>query len=231
MIAITLRRTAIITVALTVGCGGNPLNIENCKDQYGRGATAPNNVKVTCEPTGGPEVWCRATADNSADLYVYCPLSFDVTNQTQWILSDPSLGVFDPSHPGHLRAVGSGMVTVTANYIPAGYVYPVPSFQHPAFLMNGDAPAERAIDFSIIVFGPSTSPPKPILSGVQITLEPERGPVQSCITTSNGCFKLLVVPGHVTITATKDGYQPLMKDVQVPGTNTSFSTQLDMAPL
>ena len=34
-------------------------------------------------------------------------------------------------------------------------------------------PAERAIDFSIVVFGPSTSPPKPILSGVQITLEPE----------------------------------------------------------
>src|SRR5437016_7395011 len=100
-------RTAIITVALTVACGGNPLKIENCKDQLGRGATAPNNVKLTCEPTGGPEVWCRATADNSADLYVYCPLSFDVTNQTQWISSDPSLGVFDPSHPGHLRAVGS----------------------------------------------------------------------------------------------------------------------------
>jgi hypothetical protein len=228
-------RIAIVTAALTVGCGGSPLKIENCKDQYGRGATALNVVKVTCDLIGGPEVSCRATADNSADLYVYCPLSLDATNQTQWTSSDPSVGVFDPSHPGHLRAVGSGMVTVTANYyLHAGDVNPVPSFEHPTFLMNGDAPAERAIDFQILVFGPATSPPKPILSGVQITLEPERGPVQSCITTGSGTCsagKLVVVPGRVTVMATKDGYQPLVKDVQVPGTNTSFSTQLDMVPL
>jgi hypothetical protein len=43
---------------------GSPLSITDCHDQYGRGGTAPNILKVSCTPAG-LNVQCVGIADNS----------------------------------------------------------------------------------------------------------------------------------------------------------------------
>ena len=209
-----MRFIAFIALVLVghIGCGGSPTEIENCKDSVGRGATGPNNIEVACTPIGS-DVQCTATASNSADLYVYCPISFDATADTRWISSNPQAAVFDQARPGLLRAVGSGIVVVTANY-PSTSAFPVLQRGYPAFFMSPGQAPESAISVVINVADPSTTPPTAVREA-QVALEPERGPAQSCTTKTGTCDprSIYVLPGHATVRVTKEGYQPAIREL------------------
>jgi hypothetical protein len=228
MRSIALKLVILFLFADT-GCGGSPTSIKDCKDSVGRGATGPNNIEVSCTPIGN-DVQCLATASNSADLYVYCPISLDATADTRWISSNAQVAVFDQTRPGFLRVVGSGLTFVTANY-PSTSAFPVLQRQYPAYYMSPGQVAEAAIHLTINVLEPSRTPPTP-LQGVQITVEPERGPNQSCMTKIGTCDRhsLIVLPGHFMVRATKEGYQPVTKELEANAITDRFgiAIRIDM---
>lgn len=207
--------TVFILALLLADCGGNPLSIKDCKDQYGRGGTAPNILRVSCT-SAGSDVRCQSIADNSASNYVYCPTSLDATAQTTWTSSNPSVAVFDQS-PGFLRGTGMGMTVITMNY------QGLPKLPEAlAFFITPGVAAERMTDCGVGVFGPNMT----LLSGVQILVEPERGPSQQCLSSQFGqCpfHSLWLLSGSTTVSANKDGFQPWTMALQVDPSKGGYS--------
>jgi hypothetical protein len=221
-------RKANVAAALFVlclpACGGNPLDITDCHDAAGRGGTAPNILKLSCAPAGST-VRCQAIADNSASLYVYCPVSADVTAQASWMSSDPSVASFDMAQAGLLRPVASGLVAITAAF----QGLPLQSGSL-AFFVSPSVNAERAVTLNLRIFGPNSAP----LSDARVTAAPERGPVVSCTTKGGSCSSTLyVLGGDVIVTVEAVGFQLLVTHIQVDGTHNSyFQTQrLDLVPV
>ena len=186
--------------------------------------------KLICTPVGS-DVQCVSTASNSADLYVYCPISFDATADTQWISSNAQAADFDRARPGFLRAVGSGIIFVTANY-PSTSAFPVLQRQYPAFFMTPGQLPEPAILLTINVLDASTMPAT-ALRDVQISVETERGPNQSCTTRVGTCDRhsIFVLPGHLIVRTAKDGYQPVTRELDANAVSDRFGILLrvDMA--
>jgi hypothetical protein len=212
---------ALFLGMLVHGCGGSPLSVTDCHDQYGRGGTAPNILKVSCTPAGS-DVTCEAIADNSASNYVYCPISGNVTAQTAWISSNPSVAVFDQSRPGFLRAVGRGIAVITADYQRlAG------SPEALAFFITPGTNAERMANFGVGVFGPNMSP----LSGAQIVVELARGPSQQCLTQNAQCpsHSMWLLSGSATVRASKDGFQPWTIALEVDPAKGGYSVHQQIA--
>jgi hypothetical protein len=221
--ALIERLAPILAVLWLTACGGNPLDITDCHDSAGRGSTAPNILKLSCTPAGS-NVRCQAIADNSASLYVYCPVSADVTPQASWMSSDPSVASFDPGQPGLLRALASGLVAITAGF--QGLPLQSGSF---AFFVSPSVNAERAVTLNLRIFGPNSTP----LSDARVTAVPERGPMVSCTTKGGSCSSTLyVLGGDVGVTVEAAGFQPLVTHILVDGTHNSyFQTQrLDLEP-
>lgn len=216
--------TLIVAAAVAVGCSGNPLSITDCHDQYGRGGTAPDALKITCTPSG-VDVKCQAIADNSASSYVYCPTSEDVTTKATWHSNDASIAVLDPARPGLFRTVGDGIAVFTAEYQRLPVV-----ISARAFLVSPGVVAESMVGFTVAVFGVDQARQ----SEVQVVVALGRGPIQTCVTQDNGLCpsrSLHVVSGNVEMRATKDGFQPWTITLHADTSNGDISQRIDLTPI
>jgi hypothetical protein len=220
-----MRSTAaVLLIAISAAnCGGNGITIENCHDQYGRGSTLPNALKVTCVPAGS-DLSCQAIADNSASNYVYCPTSENVTTKATWAANDSAIAVADPTRPGFFRTIGDGIAVITAAY----QRLPVVVGARP-FLVSPGIPAEQMVALALSVL----SSDQTRLSGVDIVLEQARGPVQTCVTANGSCspVRFRVISGSATIRAAKAGFQALTMTLPIDISHGDLSQQITLIPL
>jgi hypothetical protein len=212
--------TAFATAMLCVKCGSAPT--VPCTDQYGRGDTNLNEIKVSCA-TIGAQLQCRALADIGG-LYVYCPRQQDVTEAATWFGSDASIvrvltpGVFTAVGVGHtaVHAVWSGLDSDDFARTPVAVfpgTAPLPTYEIWGDVwLAGQTWATSAIDGAVIevldglVVGQTSTSgqPPPLLPGY---LGPRGG---------RGSYSLLgVPPGTYRLRISKNGYVSQEQTVSV----------------
>jgi hypothetical protein len=210
----------VALVLLTAGCSPSS---PSCTDQFGRGSSQPDRLVVTCLPTGS-DLQCSSVATNTPGLYVYCPVSLQVTDVTTWVSSNPTVASFAQGGlPGYLKVLVGGQVQLTASY---GFL----SFATNAYAVAPGVAPERMVSFSVIVQDSVTSARVP---GVQVDLSPDRGLPQTCQTGEFGsCLpSLWVLPGNVHIRLTKAGYQTGDTSVTLSSDSLSAAPILALARL
>ena len=212
--------TAFAAVMMCVNCGGSPT--APCTDQYGRGDTHLNEIKVSCV-TVGSQLQCHALADIGG-LYVYCPRQQDVTETATWIASDASIvraltpGVFTAIGVGHtaVHAVWSGLDSDDSARTPIAVfpgTAPLPTYEiFGSVWRDGQTPATSYIAGAVIevldglIAGQSSTSglPPPLLPGY---LGPFGGP---------GYYRILgVPPGTYRLRISKNGYLSQERTVSV----------------
>ena len=194
----------------------------SCTDQYGRGSDQPDVLNISCAAVGS-DLQCSAVATNTGGLYVYCPVTLSVTDQTSWTSSDVSVAAFTGSPPGFLKVFVPGRVEVAATF---GFLRGSAT----TFAVAPGAIPERMIQVSVIVQDSRTAARVP---DVIVDVMPERGPAQTCLTGQfGGCLPFpQVLSGTTRIRASKAGYQPI--EVSLPPPQNSFfqATILKLSPL
>jgi hypothetical protein len=193
----------VTTLAVTCGIAAisascSSMTAPSCTDQEGRGSKLPSELDITTCVQDGNDVRCRAVATNRHDLYVYCPIDLDVTDQATWISSDTTVGVFDA--PGHLKVLSAGQVQVSAKYgLLATLSYPKWLF----VVAPGSVP-QHIIRWGVVVDDGATR--RSIVDAV-VQLQPQSGPTQTCQTDSRGVCDFTIVAGTVQVQISKTGYQ------------------------
>ena len=204
----------VIAVLSVAGCGS--ATGPTCSDKYGRGSNQPDILKISCSPLGS-DIQCRADATNVGDLYVYCPVTISVTDQTSWESSNPAIATFVASPAGLLEVHAAGRVEISGSW---GYLRDN-SGPFPFAVAPGVAP-EGLIKVSVLAEDSRTSAR---LQDAFIEIAPERGETQTCITgNQGGCLPYpQVLPGTTRVRATKAGYQPA-EALLAPPTGGSFQS-------
>lgn len=208
----------------------------SCTDAEGRGSSAPDTIVITCAPNGA-DVQCTAVGTNTDGLYVYCPVTFDWTDQVMWIATDPAADFAHPGAPtdpsvaafgrpgtpaGFLKVSGAGRVQITASF---GFL----SSNTYAFAVAPGVTAERLATLYVNASDARTSA---ALSGVQVDVHPDRGGPQACVTNQfGGCVGTLwVLTGSVQIHGAKAGYQDAQTSVTFTPGNLSQGINLKLTP-
>jgi hypothetical protein len=203
------RRDARLFMAalpLIAGCGASPT--APCTDQYGRGETTLNELKVSCA-TLGPQMRCQAIADVGG-LYVYCAMERDVTQAANWTIADSavarvaSAGTFEAVSAGHtvVQATWNNLAAARAIAVFPGTA-PLPTneifgnvsdaAQGPAIGISGAV--VQVLDGLVAGQTATSGVPPPLLPGYV-------GPLGGA-----GYYRILGVPiGTYHIRITKDGY-------------------------
>lgn len=201
-------------VATGLSCGGP--SAPSCTDSLGRGAISFNELRISCNSTDSA-MQCAATADNGADLYVYCPMSQDVTQHATWSVGDPTIVTLVA--PGRFEARVEGNTYVRAAWNPTAdpvltsvmrpvSVFagtgPMPTMEiFGSVYQRGSTPATGAINGAVVqildglVTGrlATSGMPPPLLPGY---FGPFGGP---------GYYRLLGVPaGSYHLRITREGY-------------------------
>ena len=126
---------------LVLSCGSSPA--APCLDQNGRGDTRFNEIKLSCVTTAS-QLQCQAVAD-IAGLYVYCPMSEDVTQAADWTVGDGS--VVRTLMPGVFAAVAAGHTFVHATWHGLDSNMP-PGTYHLRISKDGYASQDRTVTVS-----------------------------------------------------------------------------------
>jgi hypothetical protein len=168
-----------------------------------RGSTTGSSIYVTCAPAGS-DLQCDSHFTNRSDFYICTPVDEVVTADTHWSVSDPSVGLFDPSRPGLLRTVSRGPTEIIATYKTVyDSIGPVAFFLSP-----GTAPV-KLVWLELLVTDEQS---KAYLPGADALVIQDGLPEQRCTTGPGGtCFgpgsRLWVfATGPVHIVVSKAGY-------------------------
>jgi len=190
-----------------------------CSDP--RATSAFNTLLVSCTPSGS-DARCTATADNY-NTYTCGTRTMDVTASAQFISSDPLVATFGVpgAAPGYLTAVGTGNVTITADYANLDVIETARMFLSPG------VPSENLVDLSVRVRSAVTLAS---IAGASVTVTPDKGLPQSCETNQFGSCRVLLRHGVYIIAATAAGYQPGQSTLGSGATSISLTTTLDLIP-
>ena len=211
-----LRIAAAILVVSGSACG---TTAPSCTDQYGRGDTQLNFLTAQCR-TIGSQLQCQSVASING-LYVYCPMSRDVTLSTGWTVGDSGIvrlvasGVFEAAGIGN-TFVRADWQKIESDMRPVSVFTstpPLPTFEiFGSVYQAGKTVSTGAINGAVVqildglVAGRTSTSgvPPPLLPGY---LGPFGGP---------GYYRLLgVPPGTYRMRITKDGYASQERDVTV----------------
>ena len=194
----------------------------SCTDQYGRGSDQPDSLNISCSAVGS-DLQCIAVATNTGGLYVYCPVTLNVTDQTSWSSSDDAVAAFIGSPSGFLKVLAAGRVHIAATY---GFLRGATT----SFAVAPGTTPERMIQVSVIVEDGRTAARVP---DVMVEVIPERGPAQACITGQFGsCLPFLeVLSGTTRIRASKPGYQSVETSLPPPTPGLFQSVILKLSPV
>jgi hypothetical protein len=203
-------------------------------DSLGRGQTQLNHVDVVCGPGAGATMQCQATASITG-LYVYCPMSQDVTALASWSVGDPTIvksdggGVFEAIRAGDTTIEATWERTTTFGPKPVSVFQGTPPY--PTYEIFGtvrDAMAANAgMNGATVTILDGVVAGRSVTSGVPPPLLPGYvGPFGG-----TGYYRLLGIPaGMYTVRATKDGYQPMTKTVTVRGGSSIDFPLVPIAP-
>lgn len=198
-------------VPLVLSCGGSPT--APCTDQYGRGDTTFNEIKLSCATTAS-QLQCQAVADIGG-LYVYCPMQQDVTQSAEWIVGDGSVvrtvtpGVFAAAATGHtfVHATWHGLDSNDFGRTPVAVfpgTAPLPTYEVSGTVwLAGQTPSASPIGGAVIQILDGLIAGQMATSGVPPPLLPGYfGP-----TGGPGYYRILGVPsGTYHLRINKDGY-------------------------
>jgi len=209
---LVLAGLTLLTIALSCRSSTAP-----CTDAEGRGSTTFDEVVVACS-TSSTELICTATADNANELYVYCPLSKDVTQVATWTAADPSIVALIAS--GHFAAAAPGHTYITAAWQATPFTT-LTSYQKPVAVYPGTQPLPTW-EISGAVYRAGTTPAAGAIDGAKVTIldglaagqtaisgvPPPSLPGYYVATTVNHYFYRLlgIPPGTYHMRVTKDGY-------------------------
>jgi hypothetical protein len=200
----------LLTLPLIAACGASPT--APCTDQYGRGETGLNELKVSCA-TVGSQLQCQSIAD-IAGLYVYCPMQQDVTQAASWTIADSTIGrvtapgVFQALAPGHsvIHATWNGLDSMNFGSIPiavfpgtapmpTGEISGTVSEAGQSLLVPIGGAVVQVLDGLVAGQTATSGVPPPILPGYF-------GPIAGA-----SYYRILgVPPGTYHVRITKDGY-------------------------
>jgi len=216
---------------LVLSCGSSPA--APCLDQNGRGDTRFNEIKLSCVTTAS-QLQCQAVAD-IAGLYVYCPMSEDVTQAADWTVGDGS--VVRTLMPGVFAAVATGHTFVHATW----HGLDSNDFgRNPVAVFPGTAPLPTYEVFGTVSQAGQTPSASPISGAVIQVLD---GLVAGQMATSGvppallpgylgpfggqGYYRILgVPPGTYHLRISKDGYASQDRTVTVSTGSPSADFQL-----
>jgi hypothetical protein len=124
----------------------------------------------------------------------------DVTVLTQWNASNPSVAMF--AAPGFLKVLGPGVVAVFAAQ---GFL----KSDSLAFSVAPGSTPERMVHLQVSVVDASVVTTNKWLVGAAIDITPDRGPTQSCTSSSPiGSCDFWVFSGAMRVHASASGYEP-----------------------
>jgi hypothetical protein len=190
----TVLASVLITVALACRCGGSVTAPATCDGE--------TTVTLTCTPSGS-DLACHA-------VYALIPIGLgaecnvhDVTSQTLWVSSNPSVAAFDVPTAGYLRVLASGQVIITAPSAVTnlGALYPANGL---GFVVALGSAAQQMVDLLVLVEDSITGKR---LTGASIQVVPSQGPA-GCLTVNGNCDVWFLPVSSVTVFATAAGYQP-----------------------
>jgi hypothetical protein len=205
---------AAALVAATMSCGAPTSPCD------GRPPAGFNVLLVSCTPIGS-DAQCSATADNNVSK---CrPEHADVTSSAFFISSDTSVAVFGTpgTPPGYLKAVGTGNVTVTAQYLNL-----VPILTARLFLSPG-VPSEHLVILDIVVENAITAARIP---GASVVVTREGDSPKTCTTGSNGICGVQLRHGPLIIGATAANYEPGQTPFTPGPTSISVTATVKLTP-
>lgn len=201
-------------IAGTVAC--SPAS-PSCTDLNGRGETQFNSIDLVCGNSGST-MQCRATASIKG-LYVYCPMSQDITAAASWLVGNPTIVKSDGSGVFESGRAGDTVITAKwqnlASYDKPVSVFPgtppYPTYEIFGTVSNSTVPpplSNAAMNGATVTILDGLLAGRSVTSGVPPPLLPGYfGPFGG-----TGYYRLLAVPpGTYTVRATKDGYLPLTK--------------------
>jgi hypothetical protein len=202
---VTLKRSAatvmfawMAVASMAVACNSptSTCGCHNGVDCNGRGAVA--FLQVRCVQEGSDER-CQALRSETG----YCvtrPGPTDVTVLTQWNSSNPSVAFF--AAPGFLKVLGPGVVVVSAVEGPL-------RTDLLAFTVAPGSAPERMVHLQVSVVDASVVTTNRWLVGAAIDITPDRGPIQSCISSGPiGSCDFWVFSGTIRVHASAAGYEP-----------------------
>ena len=186
--------TAAIVAWSALACGSptSPGECHNGRDGYGRGPATYMGMR--CTPIGS-DVQCQSTLSETG----YCATSGsrDITAVSQWLSSNPSVATF--TIPGLLKVLAPGEVAITATYGSEGVT-------GPDFTVAPGAIPEQMVNLLVTV--EDAAIPNKRIPDASIDVIPERGPRQTCQSSSTGACVFWVFPTTVHVRASKPEYQP-----------------------
>lgn len=190
-----------------------------------RATSAFNTLEVVCTPTGS-DAACTATAKN-INLYTCGTTSLDVTSSAVFTSSDPSIARVGAigAAPGFVTAVGTGNVAITARYLDLTS-NPGPNSTAYMFFSPG-APSEHLADLMVTVRNAATLAS---LASASVTVTPDKGLPQSCVTNSSGFCDVQLRHGVYIIAATATGFQPGQTTLGSGATALSLTLRVDLIP-
>lgn len=153
------------------------------------------DLYVRCVPEG-ENVRCAATAYNVGGI-----ASRDVTSKTTWTAS-PVYGSF--VEPGLFAPTSRGETTITGRFETFSNTYP------PSFLVGPGEPARQLFYVTGSVKDAATGSP---VVGAAVRIESGHSTGKSAVTNDRGFYTVerVLTSETFTITASKEGYQPLTK--------------------
>ena len=215
-----MRRIATVTLAgVLVAASACSSPTSACDDP--RAIHDFNTVLVTCTPAGS-DAKCTATAEKFSS-YVCGTRTLDVTDSAVFSSSDPSIAKFDApgAARGYLTAVGTGNVTITADYRSLDLL------STPYMFLSPGIPSENLVDLFVSVRNAVTLAKIP---GAAVTVTPDKGLPQTGETNQGGAFRLWLRHGIYIISATAPGFQPGQSTFASGATSISLTTTLDLIP-
>ena len=188
-----LAPVALIGSLSTCSSPTGPGPCRNGRDGLGRGPV--DAYDFSCAYVGADTIQCESR--HSQLGYCSAFVHKDITATTEWLTSNPAAAMF--ISPGLMKIVGTGQVEIIAKVgsreASGGYVYVV---------APGTTP-ERMINLSVIVRDAANADRR--LAGATIQVEPDRGPPQSCLSSSTGHCNFWVFDGRIRVRASLQGYE------------------------
>lgn len=222
---ITVRR--LIRCLAPIGLAGSlvtcssptdPGACHNGRDGLGRGPITVHTF--SCAYAGSDTIQCTSQQRQTG----YCRDSTprDMTAMTEWLTSNPGAATF--ISPGLLKVTGTGHVQVIAR---VGFSEASGDY---AYAVAPGATPERLMKLSVILQDATNTQKR--LADAAIEVVPERGPPQSCRSSSTGHCQFWVLDGRIRVRATLQGYEPAEGFAVKPFPNDIFQRAIfDLKPI
>jgi hypothetical protein len=212
-----IRCLAVVGSLGTVANCSSPTDPGAChdgRDGLGRGPVV--FYVMTCAYMGSDTIQCASERRETG----YCAdmTRRDVTVTTQWLSSDPAAATF--VSPGVLRITASGQVQVIAKIgfdeASGDYVY---------LVAPGTTP-ERLLKLLVIVRDAANADRR--LVGAAVQVEPDRGVMQTCLTSTTGHCNFWVFDGRTRVRASLQEYESSAVLATTPAGGFTMLATLDL---